>query len=546
MASPWHVDLLHGAGIQAGVVHAGGEASWRGVEVLHLVRHKAVAFQVECHVYCGVEVGTGVAGDEVGHQILLFAQLLVDALVFCLEILVHLVAALPHKGQDFVVHVFWGHLQLAGDVVLAQLPEKGPILFQHQVVESDAAANKDLLYAGKLPQPSQEGQVVAVVHLKMGTGLGTEAFPMDAGSGLRLLGTGILAEVGGGAAYIVDVALEIRLFGEKKSLPLQGFMAAGLDSLALMECDGAEGAGSKAATIAGEGKFYLLKSRHPHLAVFCGAVIDGMPAAGKGLLHHLVKFLLAQGQGGWLLNYEAGLVLFNQDVAGDGVGVLLLQQVGAGEFGPALRRIAGHLGKAWNPHRWLEPPVSVGAAWGQLCFPPGSPAGSPDATDFRHRLALRQGRRNFQQGSFSHAVNQEIRLGVQKDGVADSVGPVVVVGEPSKAGLYATDNDRYPLVCLPDFCRVGDEGPVGTFPGHASVGIGIGGAGLVVGSVVGHHGVHGPSSNEEGQPWPSQDHKVGAGLPVRLGNNAHGVALGLQQTAQEGSGKGGVVHVGVT
>ena len=198
MASPWHVDLLHGAGIKAGVVHAGGEASRRGVEVLHLVRHKAVLLQVECYLYGGVEVGTGVAGDKVGNQILLFAQLLVDVLVFCLEILVYLVAALPHKGQNVVVYVFWGNLQLAGDMVLAQFTEKGPVFFFHQVVEPDAAANKDLLYAGKLPQPSQEGQVVAVVHLKMGTGLGTEAFPMDAGSGLRLLGTGILAEVGGG------------------------------------------------------------------------------------------------------------------------------------------------------------------------------------------------------------------------------------------------------------------------------------------------------------------------------------------------------------
>lgn len=31
-----------------------------------------------------------------------------------IEILVHLVAALPHKGQNVVVHVLWGNLQLAG------------------------------------------------------------------------------------------------------------------------------------------------------------------------------------------------------------------------------------------------------------------------------------------------------------------------------------------------------------------------------------------------------------------------------------------------
>lgn len=115
--------------------------------------------------------------------------------------------------------------------------------------------------------------------------------------------------------------------------------------------------------------------------------------------------------------------------------------------------------------------------------------------------------------------------------MADSVGPVVVVGEPPQAGLYATDNDGNALVCLPDFCRVGDEGPVRPTASHAPVGIGIGGAGLVVGGVVGHHGVHSTSGNEEGQPWPPQDHEVCGGLPVRLGNNAHRVALAFQKAA---------------
>ena len=34
-----HVDLLHGLRIQAGVVHAGGYGSRRGIEILHLLRH---------------------------------------------------------------------------------------------------------------------------------------------------------------------------------------------------------------------------------------------------------------------------------------------------------------------------------------------------------------------------------------------------------------------------------------------------------------------------------------------------------------------------
>ena len=38
----WDVDLLHGQGIVAGVVHAGGDCAWCGVEVLHLVGDKAL------------------------------------------------------------------------------------------------------------------------------------------------------------------------------------------------------------------------------------------------------------------------------------------------------------------------------------------------------------------------------------------------------------------------------------------------------------------------------------------------------------------------
>ena len=71
---------------------------------------------------------------QIGHKILLAAQLFVDAGIPLAELLVHLEGRLTHVVQGVVAHVLRRDLQLTGDVILHQFAEKGIVLIVHQII----------------------------------------------------------------------------------------------------------------------------------------------------------------------------------------------------------------------------------------------------------------------------------------------------------------------------------------------------------------------------------------------------------------------------
>ena len=208
-----HIDLFHGPRVQAGIVHDRGYRRGRGVKILHLLGHIAQVPQVLGQLYGLLEGGARMGGHQIGHHILLEPQLLVEPLILLEEPRIDLMPGLAHLVQHRVGHMLRSHLQLAGDVVLDQLLEKGIAGIGQQIVEADAAADKDLLDAGQLPELPQQAQIVAVVGPQILTGRREEALPVLADALAELLGTGGLAEVGRGAAHVVDIALEVRLPG---------------------------------------------------------------------------------------------------------------------------------------------------------------------------------------------------------------------------------------------------------------------------------------------------------------------------------------------
>lgn len=70
-------------------------------------------------------------------------------------------------------------------------------------------------------------------------------------------------------------------------------------------------------------------------------------------------------------------------------------------------------------------------------------------------------------------------------------------------------------------------------------------AALFGGGVVGHHGVDVPRSDQHPQPGPAQGGEGLRAVPVRLSQDSHPVALGLQKPADDGRAEGGVIHIGV-
>ena len=174
----------------------------------------------------------------------------VQGKVFLHKPVVHRVPGFAHAAEHRVGYMLRGYLQLSGNVVLYQLPEEGVLFICQQIVKADAAADEDLLDPGYLPQLAQQVHIVAVVGVHILAGGRVQALPPAAGALGHLLFTGRVPEIGGGAAYIVDVALEVRILHHFFGLCQNGFVAPHLDDPALVESQGAEGACPEAAPVA--------------------------------------------------------------------------------------------------------------------------------------------------------------------------------------------------------------------------------------------------------------------------------------------------------
>ena len=457
---------------------------------------------------------------------MLLAVLLVQPLVLTLELLIDLDMGLAHVVQYAAHTVLRGHLELAGDMILHQLGKELAALVLEHIVEADAGADEHLLHPRHLPDLAQEHQIVGVVGVQIGTRRGGQAGPAPAHSRLHLLLAGGAAEVGSGAAHVVDVALEAGVAGQGLHLPQDALMAAGGDDPPLVEGQGAEVARPEAAPVVGHGEAHLLDGRHaPHL------VIHGVGFPDVGQLGHEVQFGSGERHGRRIDHQQPVAVALEDGLSPDGVVLLILDLVGLG-IRPLIR---GYRLKGRALHLWIGTRRRIfGNKGGSLyiCNLPDGRSGG-------------QTGRNFPGGALSHAVDQQIRLAVEEDGAAHLVLPIVVVGKAAQTGLQAADHQRNVPKGLPHLVGIDDHRPVGPQAGPIARGIGVVMAALFGHGIVGHHGVDVAAGEQNTQPRAAQCCKGASLAPVRLGQDCHPVALGLQHPGNNGRAKGGVVDIGV-
>ena len=120
----------------------------------------------------------------------------------------------PMAVQHVAHTVLRGHLQLAADVVLDQVGEEFTVFVLQKIVKANPRADENLFDAGDLPQFSQQEKVVCVIRVQIGTWGGGQAVPVLAQAVFALLLAGGPAEIGGGAAHVMDIAFEPRVLGE--------------------------------------------------------------------------------------------------------------------------------------------------------------------------------------------------------------------------------------------------------------------------------------------------------------------------------------------
>ena len=175
----------------------------------------------------------------------------------------------------------------------------------------------------------------------------------------------------------------------------------------------------------------------------------------------------------------------------------------------------------------------------------GGVGGAGDVGQCADGLACGKTAGDLPGGPLPHAVDQQVRLGVKEDGPPDPVVPVVVVGEPPQAGLQSADDHRDVREGLPGPVGVDDGGPVGAEAHFVSGAVGVGGAALFGGGVVGHHGVDVAAADKHAVPGLAHSPEGVRAVPVRLGKDGGPIALRLQAAGNDGCAEGGMVHVGV-
>ena len=412
-------------------------------------------------------------------------------------------------------------------MILHQLFEERIVRVGHQVVKPDAAADEHFLDAGQLPDTAEDLEVVAVVHDHVGAGLrGQTVLAAVAHAPEHLLPAGGEAEVGGRPADIVDIALKIRLMGHPLRLGHDAVRAAAGDTAALMELDGAEVAAAKTAAVLDDGELHLPDGRHT-----AHVFINGMVTAGVGQGVDFIQLPADKGLGRDVLHQIFLALLLDDDLAADHILIVHLDAAGLGVG----RLVAGHFFEARALHIPLGQVVKIGQV-----------AGAVHIGDALHRLPCRQPPGDLHRLVLAHAVADDVGTGIFSDAGQNGVQPVIVMRKTAQGGFQAAQDHGQVRVSLFGQLGVNRGAAVRAGTALSAGGILILRAGDLCHRVVAHHTVHVAAADEEAVLRLAEPLEVLAVGIAGLCQHADLIALCLQQAADDGGAKAGVVHIGVT
>ena len=277
-----------------------------------------------------------------------------------------------------------------------------------------------------------------------------------------------------------------------------------------MEGQGAEGAGTEAAAVGDKAELDLLNGGDTALLLIAWVV---GPAVGKAV--DIVHLLPGKGLLGRILDHIQVPEGLRQPLGGERVAVVVLNFEGFGVG--ALVLLQCFIGGQHDGGQTLV----------QLLHPED---GAVDVGDVPDIHAGVQCIGDLDDAPFAHAVEQQVRLGVQEDGALHALGPVVVVTQAAQAGLNAADDDGRVLVGLADQIAVDHRGVVGPLAHLAAGGVGIGLPAVLGDGIVVDHGVHIAAGNQEAQTGLAVNIDGGGLAPVGLGDDAH-LITGLLQNS---------------
>ena len=194
-----------------------------------------------------------------------------------------------HEGEYRGGYVLRGHFQLAADMVPAEFTEKFPLPVGQQIIKPDAGTDKYLLYTGNVTELFQQADIITVIRIEIPARRREKALPVPAYALLHLLRTGGVPEIGGGAAHIVDIPLEVFFLCDLPGFLYKRIMASHLDDPSLVKGQRTETASAETAPVADQAETDFRESRH---AAFF--IVVRMPCPCIGQIIDIVHFLRAE------------------------------------------------------------------------------------------------------------------------------------------------------------------------------------------------------------------------------------------------------------
>ena len=352
---------------------------------------------------------------QIRHQILLLLDLAGVSKIPAGKLNIRFNMGLAHFVQHRSGAVLRCHFQLAAHMVLHQLPKEAVIRVAKQIIIANTAADKHFLDSIHLPQRPKNVQIFSVIRLQIRAWFRRQAFFALAQAVLLLQGAAGVAEVGGGAAHIMNIALEVRHLGNLLRFNQQAFFAARGHITPLVECNGTEIASAETSPIVGNGKAHFFNTRHTAQLLITGMVrphirqaVHPVQLRGRQRLHRRI------------LHHHYLAVALLEQLAPHMILLVLLQSARAGIF---LFR-GTHILKGGT----LYP--AKGCVFGGHRI-----HGAPNVMHTAHRLTRSQAAGNLRYLLLSHTVDQQISAGVHQRRGSNGVVPVIVMGKAAQGRL---------------------------------------------------------------------------------------------------------------
>ena len=173
-------------------------------------------------------------------------------------------------------------------------------------------------------------------------------------------------------------------------------------------------------------------------------------------------------------------------------------------------------------------------------------SGSAHIGNGLHRLTRRQAVGDFDNRPLGIAIQEQITFGIDNDGAAHFVAPVIVMCDAAQTAFDTTQNNGHVFKGFAATLAIDDGRAIGPLTAYVARCVGIITADLAIGGVAVDHGVHIAAGHTPKQIGFAQGLEGCGAVPVWLGDDAHAKALGLQHATDNRHTKAGVVHIGIT